>query len=79
MAKKTQLSSLFFSFSVPKTIKSSSDYISDLFKINVTLRPTKKDVSTSTLEKTSMKRLEISLLSFRLFNSCLIVNFVVAV
>ncbi|CAG9803939.1 unnamed protein product [Chironomus riparius] len=40
---------------VPKTVKSSADYISDLFKINVTIRPTKKDVSTSTLEKTMIK------------------------
>lgn len=46
----------FFSLSVPKTIKSSSDYISDLFKINITSRPTKKDVSTSTLEKSAVKR-----------------------
>lgn len=40
---------------VPKTIKSSADYVSDLFKINATIRPTKKDVSTSTLEKSAIK------------------------
>ncbi|KAG5682115.1 hypothetical protein PVAND_011494 [Polypedilum vanderplanki] len=39
---------------IPKSIKSAADYISDLFKINVTLRTT-KDVSTSTLERTVTK------------------------
>lgn len=47
----------FFSLStVPKTIKSTSDYISDLYKINVVSRPAKKDVSTSTLDKSSIMR-----------------------
>lgn len=57
--KETQLNNfrfLFLSPTVPKTIKSSSDYISDLFKINITSRPTKKDVATSTLEKSAIMR-----------------------
>jgi hypothetical protein len=67
---------------VPKSIKSATDYISDLFKINVTLRTT-KDVSTSTLERTVVKKYGTCpqfspLISFSLRNLCHIHHFVLA-
>lgn len=67
-ALKLSHSNFAFYSPVPKTIKSSSDYISDLFKINITSRPTKKDVSTSTLEKSAIKRWAES--AFNIFTKC---------
>lgn len=45
----------------PKTFKSSSDYVSDLFNIQIAPRPMKKDASTATPEVSPQKRWDKSL------------------